>query len=341
MPPFICQDRQSDHSTFGMFVCVCVCMCVRARTHFFVFSNHFPHLWCDSPINMPDLNQKCFGFCQLRPMWSLNWAGLYMLDPTSRIQVGSFFSKEGPDHIVRNWSRPDLDGLVRFGANASGLEASWSARITGPSFWQNVTSLLPVSHFQIQLCSSTGVPDCIAQNQPWSDWVLADCVRFGPIIGFWLTMSGLGHTDPVRKQAGAQETSACFCTYPDRIRIGSDMYTGKSLRSLKRILHCPTGAGVSAVQQPNSEPAAGEDARWPYCTEVKAAGSAAAAHGAVGGSAAVGSWRPHCGCGAVQGICSFSTTPSTPTLQGWGCLSPFNHRLLKVTKLSSVFVLAE
>ena len=38
------------------------------------------------------------------------------------------------------------------------------------------------------------------QNQPGSDWVLADCVRFWPngSVGFWLTVSGLGQIDLVR-----------------------------------------------------------------------------------------------------------------------------------------------
>ena len=50
-------------------------------------------------------------------------------------------------------------------------------------------------HFQTRFHSSRDVPDHIVQNQPWSDLVLADCVRF------------LGPTDPVRKQAGVQESS--------------------------------------------------------------------------------------------------------------------------------------
>ena len=48
-------------------------------------------------------------------------------------------------------------------------------------FWQNANRLLPVSHFQTLLCSSTDGPDHIVQNQPGSSWVLANCVRFWPI----------------------------------------------------------------------------------------------------------------------------------------------------------------
>ena len=64
-------------------------------------------------------------------------------------------------------------------------------------FWQNANGPPPVSHFQTRLHSFTDGPDHIVQNQPGSDWVLADCV-------------GLGQTDPVRKQAGLQNHWACF-----------------------------------------------------------------------------------------------------------------------------------
>ena len=56
------------------------------------------------------------------------------------------------DHIVQNWPRSDLDGLVSVWPNASGLKASWCARIIRPGFWQDViTSPLPVSHFQTRV----------------------------------------------------------------------------------------------------------------------------------------------------------------------------------------------
>ena len=43
--------------------------------------------------------------------------------------------------------------------------------------WQNATSPLPVSHFQIRLRPSTDGPDHIVQSQPGFVWVLADYVR--------------------------------------------------------------------------------------------------------------------------------------------------------------------
>ena len=90
------------------------------------------------------------------------------------------FSKEGMDHIVQNRPGSDLDGVVRVWLNVSGLEASRCAGIIWPGFWQGATGPLPVPHFQTWFRSSTDAPDIIVQNQPGSDLVLADCVRFWP-----------------------------------------------------------------------------------------------------------------------------------------------------------------
>ena len=101
------------------------------------------------------------------------------------------FSKEGMGHIVRDQPKSGLDGLVRVWAKRIWPEAILCAGIIGPGFWQDATGPLPVSHFQARFRSPTDVPDNIVQNQPGSDLVL----------------SGFGQTDPVRKQAGVQETS--------------------------------------------------------------------------------------------------------------------------------------
>ena len=61
-------------------------------------------------------------------------------------------------------------------------------------FWQNTNSLLPVSHFQTQLHYSIDCPDHTVQNQPGSDLILADCVRFWP-------------TDLVQEQVRVQGSS--------------------------------------------------------------------------------------------------------------------------------------
>ena len=104
------------------------------------------------------------------------------------------FSKEGMDHIMQNWLRSDLDGLVMDWPDTHGLEACRCTGIIGPRFWQEATSPLPVFLCQTQLCSSTDVPDHIVQNQPGSDLALTDCVRF------W-------QTDPVQRQGSVQESS--------------------------------------------------------------------------------------------------------------------------------------
>ena len=113
----------------------------------------------------------------LRPVCSQNRAGLCMSDPTFRFRS----SKDRPYHIVQNRPGSDLDGLVRVWPNGSGVPESGSkpvCRNHGVRFWQNSTNPLPVSHFQTRLRFSTEGPDHIVQNQPGSDLVLADCLRF-------------------------------------------------------------------------------------------------------------------------------------------------------------------
>ena len=128
------------------------------------------------------------------------------------------FSKEGMDHIAQIRPGSDLAGLVRVWPNASDLEASWCAGIIGPGFWQEATGPLSVSHFQTRFRSSTDVPDNIVQNQPGSDLVLADCVRF------WQNGSGPEARRCARiiRPASGQ----CFPADPDWIQIGSGMFTG-------------------------------------------------------------------------------------------------------------------
>ena len=148
-----------------------------------------------------------------------------MPDQTSRIRLGSVLpervrnisdfphpigfhsSKEGSEHIVQNRPESDLDGLVRFWPNASGPEASQCARVIGPGFWQNANDPPPVSHFQTRLRSSAGCPDHNYCAEP--AWI-------------WLTVSGLGQTDPDRKQAGVKESS-------DWMLIASGMFSLLSL----------------------------------------------------------------------------------------------------------------
>ena len=98
-----------------------------------------------------------------------------------------------------------------FWPNGSGPEASRFAGITGPSSGRSVsTGPLPVSQFPTPLRSCTDTADQIVQNQPGSDLVLADCVRF------WTT-------EPVPKQTGVQESSSRAHLWPTLpSRSGSD-----------------------------------------------------------------------------------------------------------------------
>ena len=127
------------------------------------------------PINMLDLIRKCFGYSQF---WSSQHAARIRPDHACWILLPtSDSSEEGLDHIVWNWPGSNLDGLVRFWPNTSGLEASQCARIIGPSSGR---MQMAHYHFQTQLPSSTDGPDYIVQNQPRSDLVLADSVGFEP-----------------------------------------------------------------------------------------------------------------------------------------------------------------
>ena len=137
---------------------------------------------------------------------SQNQAGSYMTDPTSNIRFSFVFSNG------RHGSYCAKPARIRSGWSSQCLEASWCAGIIWPGFWQDATGPLPVSHFQIRFRSSTDVPDNIVQNQPGSDLVPADCVRFWP--------NGSG------PEASQCASGKYFPADPDRSRIGSGMFTG-------------------------------------------------------------------------------------------------------------------
>ena len=129
------------------------------------------------------------------------------------------FSKECMGHTVHNRPGSDLDGLVRVWPNSSGLEASWCAGIIGPGIWQDTTGPLSVSHFQTRFRSSADAPDNIVQNQPGSDLVLADCVRFWP--------NGSGPEASQCARIIRPASGQCFPADPDRMRMGSSTFTGE------------------------------------------------------------------------------------------------------------------
>ena len=102
------------------------------------------------------------------------------------IQFRSF--KEGLDHIVQNQHGPGQLLAIQIGSGSKLLcKNRWA------QFWQNAPDLLPVSHCQTQLRSSTDGPDILSKTSL-------------DLIWFWLTVSGLGQMDLVQKQAGVQES---------------------------------------------------------------------------------------------------------------------------------------
>ena len=113
----------------------------------------------------------------LQPVCCQNWAGSNMLDPTSRIQFTFIPQKKAPDHIVQNWPGSSLDGLVRFGPNKCGPEASWCTGVIRP----------PLSCILVQTAH------ILCKTSPDQVW-------------FRLTVLCFGQTDPVPKQAGVQES---------------------------------------------------------------------------------------------------------------------------------------
>ena len=110
--------------------------------------------------------------------------------------VDPFGSSKGLDH-VQNWLGSELDGLVRIWPNASRPKASRCARITGPSFRQNATSLLldSVAFFH----RTSGKPGQIWFGSGW------------PCRGFWPNGSG-----PEVSRC-ARIIRPCFWADPDQI----------------------------------------------------------------------------------------------------------------------------
>ena len=162
----MCKNVDSE-KTFPALNCAWSCRCI--------FHSH-------SPVNMPDRIRKRFGYGQLwplRPACCQNRAGSYMPDQTSRIRLGSVLPKKpgsycanrpGSDQIWMAWSGFGQTDLVRKQADVQESSGPVSGR-TQPARHQSPT---------FRLGSSTAGPDYIVQNQPGSDFIMADCVRFWP-----------------------------------------------------------------------------------------------------------------------------------------------------------------
>ena len=141
-----------------------------------------------------------------------------MPHPTSRIHFSSVFPKKA-------W--------IILGKTATRIPSGWSGQSLAKHIWSGSKLVCRnhrarflagrnrpanISHFQTRFRSSTEVPDNIVQIQPGSDLVLADCVRFWP-KGSGLEASRLCKNHP-------PTSGKCFPADPDRMRIGSGMFTG-------------------------------------------------------------------------------------------------------------------
>ena len=89
---------------------------------------------------------------------------------------------------------------------------------SGPVCGRTATSPPPVYHFKTRFCSSTDILSNIVQNQPGSDIVLADCVRFWP--------NGSGPEANRCARIIRLVSGQYFRSDPDRMRMGSGMFTG-------------------------------------------------------------------------------------------------------------------
>ena len=194
------------------------------------------------PVNMPDPIRKRFGYGQLwplRPACSQNRPASVLVPFFVCLffqrRSGSYCAK--PTHIRSGWPGFGPHSEHRFPApsslkegcgkpvlgvwvwpNTSGQETSWCAGIIWPGFWQDVTDPLPVSPFPTRFRSSTDVPDSTVQNQPGSDLVLPDRVRFGS--------NGTGPEASQCARIIRPASGKCFPADPDRMRIGPGMFTG-------------------------------------------------------------------------------------------------------------------
>ena len=175
---------------------------------------------------MPDPIRKRFSYGQLwplRPACSQNRPGPYMPDPTFRIRFSSVFPKKAWIILCET----DLGGLVRVWPNTSGLEANRCAGIIAPCFWQDANGPLPVFP-TVRLGCVLAQTSHTVQNQPGSDLVLVDCVRFGP--------NGSGPEASRCARIIRPASCQCFPADPNRMRIRSGNFTGSLLLTF-RVAH--------------------------------------------------------------------------------------------------------
>ena len=133
-------------------------------------------------VKMPDPVLKLYGqLWPLRPVCGQSLTGSYISDPISYIRFGSVPPKKAQIIIVVRF----LGKRILSGSKpVCKTHRAW--------LWQSATDPLPVSHFQDRY-----------SVHPQMARIILRKTRPDP-IWFWLTVSGLGQTYPVRKQAGVR-----------------------------------------------------------------------------------------------------------------------------------------
>ena len=134
----------------------------------------------------------------LRPTCSQNRARLYAYAGSDFPHPIRFrFFKEGPDYTVQNRLGSDLDDLVRL-SGSKPVCKNYRGPVLAERNWPATS--FPLSDSVAFFHRRPG-SYCVKQKQKTKTKNSQDPVWF------WLTVSGFDRTDPVRKQAGEQESS--------------------------------------------------------------------------------------------------------------------------------------
>ena len=167
---------------------------------------------------MLDQIQKCFRCGQLRSLWptcSQNLARLcniYLIRLSRPVWFCSF--KEGLDHIVQNQPESNLDGLIRFRPNRSGLEANWCARIISPSSGRTQPACYGFPTFRLDCILAQMVPVILCKTRPDRMWL-------------WLTWPNGSSPDASRCARIIRLASGqCFQASLDQMRMGCGVFAG-------------------------------------------------------------------------------------------------------------------
>ena len=143
------------------------------------------------------------------------------IQPPASFSVPFLQRRHWPYCAKLTWIQSGCPGQVL--AKLIWSEASWFAKIIEPSSRQGTTDLLPVSHFQTRLHSSTDVPDNSIQNQPRSSLIVADCAKFWP--------NGSSPETSQYARIIRPTSGQCFPADPARMRIRSHEPIGSCLAS--------------------------------------------------------------------------------------------------------------